>query len=78
MSTYSLDADIVTKLLKKHPGNRHVVDRFRQEVSRNSRFILCPVVFYEVRRELSAPDKREPKASVWREPVMRASSAGTR
>ena len=31
MSAYSLDTDIITKLLKKHPGNRPVVDRFRLE-----------------------------------------------
>ena len=39
MTTYSLDTDIVTKLLKKHPGNQPVVDRFRKEVIRNSLFI---------------------------------------
>jgi len=42
MSTYSLDTD--TKLLKKHPGNQPVVDRFRQEIQRNSLFVICPVV----------------------------------
>jgi len=52
MTIYSLDADIVTKLLKKHPGNQAVVRRFREELQRNSLFIICPVVFYEIRREL--------------------------
>jgi len=52
MSAYSLDTDIITKLLKKHPGNRYVVDRFRAELRRNSLFIICPVVYYEMRREL--------------------------
>jgi len=52
MSTYSLDTHIVTKLLKKHPGNRQIVDRFRKEISRNSLLLICPVVFYEIRREL--------------------------
>lgn len=52
MTTYSLDSDVVTKLLKKHPGNRLIVDRFRQEIIRNSLFLICPVVFYEIRREL--------------------------
>lgn len=52
MSTYSLDTDILTKLLKKHPGNQCVVDRFREEIRRNSLFVICPVVFYEIRREL--------------------------
>jgi tRNA(fMet)-specific endonuclease VapC len=52
MNAYSLDTDTVTKLLKKHPGGQRVVDRFRQEILRNSRFIVCPVVFYEIRREL--------------------------
>ncbi len=52
MITYSLDADIVTKLLKKHPGNQRVVARFRAELRRNSLFVICPVVFYEIRREL--------------------------
>lgn len=52
MTTYSLDTDIFTKLLKKHPGNQRVVDRFRQEIRRNSLFLVCPVVFYEIRREL--------------------------
>jgi predicted nucleic acid-binding protein len=28
------------------------VDRFRDEISRNSLFLICPVVFYEIRREL--------------------------
>jgi hypothetical protein len=31
MSTYSLDTDTITKLLKKHPGNQPVIDRFRRE-----------------------------------------------
>ncbi len=52
MSTYSLDTDIITKLLKKHPGNRPVLDRFREEIRRNSLFVICPVVYYEIRREL--------------------------
>jgi tRNA(fMet)-specific endonuclease VapC len=52
MSTYSLDTDTITKLLKKHPGNQRVVERFREELKRNSIFVICPVVFYEIRREL--------------------------
>ena len=52
MSTYSLDTDTNTKLLKRHPGNQRVVDRFRLELKRNSSFVICPVVFYEMRREL--------------------------
>ena len=52
MTVYSLDTDTITKLLKKHPGNRRVLDRFRMELQRNSLFIMCPVVFYEIRREL--------------------------
>jgi predicted nucleic acid-binding protein len=52
MTSYSLDTDPVTKLLKKHPGNQRVLDRFRKEIRRNSLFIMCPVVFYEIRREL--------------------------
>jgi hypothetical protein len=52
MSTYSLDTDTITKLLKKHPGNQPVIDRFRQEIQRNSLFVVCPVVYYEMRRGL--------------------------
>ncbi len=52
MTSYSLDTDTITKLLKKHPGNQRVLDRFRREIRRNSLFIICPVVFYEIRREL--------------------------
>jgi len=52
MTSYSLDTDTITKLLKKHPGNQRVLDRFRKEVRQNSLFILCPVVFYEIKREL--------------------------
>jgi len=52
MTTYSLDTDIRTKLLKKHPGNQPVVNRFREEIRRNSLFVICPVVYYEIRREL--------------------------
>jgi predicted nucleic acid-binding protein len=52
MTSYSLDTDTVTKLLKKHPGNQNVLDRFRKEIRRNSLFVLCPVMFYEIRREL--------------------------
>ncbi|MGO8819246.1 MAG: PIN domain-containing protein [Terriglobia bacterium] len=52
MTIYSLDTDTITKLLKKHPGNQRVLDRFRKEVRRNSLFILCPVMFYEIKREL--------------------------
>jgi predicted nucleic acid-binding protein len=52
MTSYSLDTDTITKLLKKHPGNQRVLDRFRGEIRRNSLFIMCPVVFYEIRREL--------------------------
>ncbi len=52
MTSYSLDTDTITRLLKKHPGNQRVLDRFRKEIKRNSLFIMCPVVFYEIRREL--------------------------
>ncbi len=52
MNAYSLDTDIITKLLKKHPGNQRVVERFREQLRRNSLFVICPVVFYEIRREL--------------------------
>ena len=52
MTSYSLDTDTITQLLKKHPGNQRVLDRFRREIRRNSLFIMCPVVFYEIRREL--------------------------
>ena len=52
MTSYSLDTDTITKLLKKHSGNQRVLDRFRREIRRNSLFIMCPVVFYEIRREL--------------------------
>jgi len=52
MTSYSLDTDTITQLLKKHPGNQRVLDRFRKEIRRNSLFIMCPVVFYEIRREL--------------------------
>jgi tRNA(fMet)-specific endonuclease VapC len=52
MTTYSLDTDTLTKLLKKHPGNHRVLERFREEIGRNARFIMCPVVFFEIRRAL--------------------------
>ena len=52
MSTYSLDTDTITKILKKHPGSQRVVDRFRREIQRNSLFLICPVVCYELRRGL--------------------------
>jgi predicted nucleic acid-binding protein len=52
MTSYSLDTDTITKLLKKHPGNQRILDRFRKEIRRNSLFMMCPVVFYEIRREL--------------------------
>jgi len=42
MNTYSLDTDIFIKLLKKHPGNQRVVDRFREEIRRNSLFVIMP------------------------------------
>jgi len=63
MSSYSLDADAVTRLLKKHPGNLAFVSRFRAELGRNSRFIVCPVVFYEIRRELVFKDAAEQLAA---------------
>lgn len=52
MTSYSLDTDTITKLLKKHPGNQRVLGRFAKEIRRNSLFIMCPVVFYEIKREL--------------------------
>jgi hypothetical protein len=36
MTSYLLDTDTITKLLKKHPGNQRILDRFRREVQRNS------------------------------------------
>jgi hypothetical protein len=42
MTSYSLDTDTITKLLKKHPGNQLVLDRFRKEIKRNSLFIFSP------------------------------------
>jgi predicted nucleic acid-binding protein len=50
MTSYSLDTDTITK--RKHPGNQRVLDRFRPEIRRNALFIMCPVVFYEIKREL--------------------------
>jgi predicted nucleic acid-binding protein len=75
MTSYSLDADTITKLLKKHPGNQRVLDRFREEIKRNSLFIMCPVVFYEIRRELViknataqlAAFEKLAEAMVWKE-----------
>jgi hypothetical protein len=52
MTTYSLDTDTIIKLLKKHPGNQPVIDRCRQEIQRNSLFVICPAVYYEMRRGL--------------------------
>ena len=52
MTSYSLDTDTITKLLKKHPGNQRPLGRFGKEIRRNSLFIMCPVVFYEIKREL--------------------------
>ena len=52
MTSYPLDTDTITKLLKKHPGNQRVLGRFGKEIRRNSLFIMCPVVFYEIKREL--------------------------
>jgi len=46
MNRYSLDADVITRLLKKHPGNVAFVDRFREEIRRNASFVICPVVFF--------------------------------
>ena len=56
MRTYSLDTDIISRLLKKHPGNQSLVARFREEINRNSIFLICPVVYYEIRRELVFKD----------------------
>ncbi len=75
MTSYSLDTDTITKLLKKHPENQRVLDRFRKEIRRNSLFIMCPVVFYEVRRELVIKDavaqltafEKLAAAMVWKE-----------
>jgi len=75
MTSYSLDTDTITQLLKKHPGNQRVLDRFRREIRRNSLFIMCPVVFYEIKRELvikNAGAQRTAfeglaEAMVWRE-----------
>jgi tRNA(fMet)-specific endonuclease VapC len=75
MTSYSLDTDTITKLLKKHPGNQRVLDRFRREIKRNSLFITCPVVFYEIRRELVIKNARAQltafeklaEAMVWKE-----------
>jgi tRNA(fMet)-specific endonuclease VapC len=52
MSAYSLDTDIITKLLKKHACNQPIADRIRLEIQRNSLFVICPVVYYELRRGL--------------------------
>jgi len=75
MSSYSLDTDTVTKLLKKHPGNQHVIQRFRREIRRNSLFVICPVVYYELRRGLLFKEAHSQlvafeslaKSMVWRE-----------
>jgi len=64
MTVYSLDTDTVTKLLKKHPGNERVVDRFRGELKRNSLFIICPIVFFELRRELRIPGQADHDSGV--------------
>jgi hypothetical protein len=61
MTTYSLDTDILAKLLKKHPGNQRVIDRFRHEIKRNSLFVICPVVYYEIpNRQFFVPKPRIP------------------
>jgi len=52
MGNYSLDSNFIAKLLKKHPGNQSLIERFRSELQKNSVFIICPIVFYEIKREL--------------------------
>jgi predicted nucleic acid-binding protein len=66
MSTYSLDTDAITKLLKKHPGNRSIVNRFRREIQWNSLFIICTVVCYEVRRGFVRPSLTPPQSEILR------------
>jgi hypothetical protein len=47
----SLDSSIVSCLLR--PGrNPQVVRRYESSVEEGTRFILCPLVYYEVRRGL--------------------------
>jgi predicted nucleic acid-binding protein len=86
MSVFSLDTDIITRLLKKHPGNQPVVDRFREEINRNSLFLICPVVYYEIRRELLLKDaavqltafEKLVEAMAWKEfslPIWRRASS---
>jgi len=53
MSRYSLDTNTISKLLRK---DDQVVQRFREAAVQNDDFVLCPYVYYELRRGLLKKD----------------------
>lgn len=53
MHRYSLDTNTLSSILRK---DKHVVERFRAALAANHEFLLCPVVYYELRRGLLRKD----------------------
>ncbi len=49
MSRYSLDTNIISYVLKR---NRPVSDKLEQLLKEDHEFVICPVVYYELRRGL--------------------------
>ena len=49
MTTYALDTNIISYMLKK---DQEVIDRFRRESTLGNEFVMLPVVYYEVTRWL--------------------------
>jgi len=49
MTKYALDTNIISYLLK---NDQKVIERFRQEITLGSEFVMLPVVYYEITRWL--------------------------
>lgn len=52
-TTYLLDTNIVTAILRKDP---HVTERLRTELAANAKILISAVVYYEIKRGLLKRD----------------------
>lgn len=61
MLRYSLDTNTLSHILRK---DTHVVQRFRAALAADHEFLLCPVVYYELRRGLLWKDASKQLAAL--------------
>ena len=52
MNAYLLDTNVISDILKKHDCPSNIASKLQSVLKENAKILICPIVFYEVRRGL--------------------------